>query len=282
MSGGGRTRTAPYADRRTRQVVKGRMPAGPAPAIVVRTWKGMLMNPRRRAYTWALRMLAPAVGAAALLVAAPMGNAQSSDETPPEWVARTAAALGALDPEAPLDDVGHLRRSIGDATIVALGESTHGALEQTLLKHRTVRYLVEELGYRSIAWEDDWTLGVQIDRYIRTGNGDLDALVGQMSTAWHTKEVTDVLRWLRRHNSSHRHQVRFVGVEYFTTRAWAYDAIKRYVARHAPERLDEARGHLDPIRPDTDDMGAYLRWYLNDVDNKDPYVRHAKAAYELV
>jgi hypothetical protein len=40
-----------------------------------------------------------------------------------------------------------------------------------------MRLLVERMGFRSVAWEEDWTTGLQIDQYIRTGKGDLDALV---------------------------------------------------------------------------------------------------------
>jgi hypothetical protein len=146
-----------------------------------------------------------------------------------------------VDPGAPLGDLAPLRRAIGSATIVGLGESTHGAREETLLKHRVLRHLVEERGFRSIAWEDDWTLGLQLNRYILTGDGDLHALIGQMSTAWRSQEVADVLRWLRRYNERHRDKVRFVGVEFFSTRHVAYDAVADHVAEVAPEQATRPR-----------------------------------------
>jgi erythromycin esterase-like protein len=31
-------------------------------------------------------------------------------------------------------------------------------------RNRVLRLLVEELGFRSIAWEEDWTIGLQINR----------------------------------------------------------------------------------------------------------------------
>jgi erythromycin esterase-like protein len=80
---------------------------------------------------------------------------------------REAALLNTVDPAAPFGDLVALRRSIGDAAIVGLGESTHGATQEITLKHRTLRLLVERMGFRSIAWEEDWTTGLQINQYIR-------------------------------------------------------------------------------------------------------------------
>ena len=174
-----------------------------------------------------------------------------------------------------------LRRAVGDAQIVGLGEAAHGLAEITTLKAGALRYLVEEKGFRSIAWEDDWSLGTRINAYIHGERDDRDALIAQMSTAWRTREVADVLTWLRGYNRTHHDKVRFVGVEYYTTRRLSYDAVARYVARRAPDRLDQARAHIAPIRPDSDDMRAHLTWYL-DVDDKTPYVGHARDLYDLV
>lgn len=136
------------------------------------------------------------------------------------WVRHNAAPRETVDPTAPLDDLASLRRSIGNARIVGLGESAHGAAEEIALKHRALRLLVERMGFRSVAWEEDWTTGLQIDRYIRTGKGDLDALMRQMSPQWQSREVAAVLQWLRDYNAGHADKVRFVGVEYYLLGPW--------------------------------------------------------------
>ena len=129
-------------------------------------------------------------------------------------------------PDAPLDDLAPLRRSIGNARIVGLGESAHGAAEETTLKHRMLRLLVEQLGFRTVAWEEDWTTGVEIDAYIHGGPQDLAQLVASMSPQYQTHEVADVLAWLRRFNAGRHDQVSFVGVEYYFTRRLAYDTVE--------------------------------------------------------
>jgi erythromycin esterase-like protein len=235
------------------------------------------MNVSRRSR----RLLVPVI-AIALLATGTATVQAATDDPVAEWVEDNATALRSTDPAAPLDDLAHLRHSVGGATIVGIGESQHGTAEQTALKLRTLRFLVEKLGFRSIAWEDDWTLGVLVNEYLQTGRGDLPALVNKMSTAWRSHEVVQVLRWLRSYNATHRDKVRFTGVEYYTTRPLAYDAVEAYVARNAPHRLTEAKAHLGPITPDSDDMKAHLTWYLDPDTDKAPYLAHARAAYDLV
>ena len=50
------------------------------------------------------------------------------------WLAGTGPVQAA--PPTPQDDIAPLRRMIGDARIVGLGESTHGAHEEFTLKLR--------------------------------------------------------------------------------------------------------------------------------------------------
>jgi len=204
--------------------------------------------------------------------------------TPPaitDWITRNAEPIRTVDPDAPLDDLAALRRAVGDATVVGLGESTHGAREEILLKHRVLRFLVEERGFRSIAWEDDWSLGLQVNRYILTGEGDLDALTGELATTWRSREVGDVLRWLRRYNASHDDKVQFVGVEFFATRDVAYDAVADHVAEVAPRRLGELNRHLEPLRPRYPTIGEHVGWYYA-LPDKQPYIRHARRVHDLV
>jgi Erythromycin esterase len=136
---------------------------------------------RRRGWTsrWPRRLLASVVGV--MLAGTLTAHAQARTDPVTGWIRHHAVPLDTVDPTAPLGDLAPLRRAIGDAEIVGLGESTHGAAEEETLKHRTLRLLVERMGFRSVAWEEDWTTGLQINEYIRTGRGDLDALMAQMS-----------------------------------------------------------------------------------------------------
>jgi erythromycin esterase len=222
-------------------------------------------------------------GALAALTAGPAGAGGRDDQgrTVVEWIDRHAVPLATTVPEAPLDDLAPLRRSIGGAEIVGLGESVHGAAEEIALKHRILRFLVEAMGFRSIAWEEDWAVGRRLDAYIRGGEGDPAALVRQMSPQWQAGQVADVLRWLRAHNAGRADQVQLVGVEYYLTGPAAYDAVEAYVAGAAPARLAELRDHLQVIRPTTPNIFLHIQRYTSAPD-KAPYLHAARAALALV
>src|SRR5688500_6638301 len=103
------------------------------------------MQRLKAGWGWPLRLLAPAVGIMMVLAGPLTTNAQTRPEpVPPRpvagWIRHNATFLRTVDPAAPLDDLEPLRRSIGDAEIVGLGESTHGAAEELTLKHRTLRF----------------------------------------------------------------------------------------------------------------------------------------------
>jgi erythromycin esterase-like protein len=221
-----------------------------------------------------------AVGVATLLGTAPMASAEGPAAG---WVIRNATALDSVDPSSALDDLNPLRRSVGDALIVGLGESVHGAAEETELKHRVLRLLVERLGFRTVAWEEDWTTGLEIDTYIRTGKGNLAELMSHMSDQYRTREVAEVLRWLRRYNAERADKVRFVGVEYYYTQPSAYDAVAAYVAETAPHRLPQLKAHLDALRPGTSDIKKYVEQYYGLAEgDKVRNARRARKLYSLV
>jgi erythromycin esterase-like protein len=242
------------------------------------------MRQRHRHRTWPLRLRTlavagvVAVGGAAWLTSGSPTQAAEPGSPLTDWIQKNAQVIVTTGPDAPLDDLAGVRDMIGDAAIVGLGESAHGSSEEFQLKHRLLRVLVEELGFRSIAWEEDWTIGLQVNEYLLTGEGDLDELMARMSAAWQSQEVRAILEWLRDYNVSHEDNVQFVGVEFFNLGVRAYDAVEAYVAEVAPARLAELRRHLELLRPQSEN---HVGWYLG-VDDKKPYIRAARAAYELI
>ena len=238
-------------------------------------------NPRRRR----LRLLVGAAGVLAALggslIAAPAAPAGPGTQPVTSWASRHAVPLRTLDPDAPLDDLAPLQRSIGGATVVGLGESVHGAAEQTALKVRTLRLHVERMGFRTLAWEEDWTTGTLLNDYIQGRRADLGAILRRMTGQWQSRQTADLLRWLRGYNAAHAGRVRFFGAEYYYTGPEAYDAVDAYVARVAPDRLAELRSRRDAIRPDTATMQEWVDNYIAE-KNKQPFVQAAHEVYRLV
>lgn len=198
-----------------------------------------------------------------------------------EWIRDHAHELTTVDPRAPLTDLEPLRGLVGDAEVVGLGGSTRGAHELSRLMHRVVRFLVEELGFGALALEEDWTNGVQLDEYVRTGKGDSRALLADAWAPHRTEEILDVVQWMRSHNESHREDpVRFVGVDINSIRTLAYDAVTDYVRRAAPGRLGELETHYVPLRP-RGAIADHTESYRGQGD-KQPLIDHARRAHDLV
>jgi erythromycin esterase-like protein len=248
---------------------------GLKPPAAIRTLNGVTLLPSRFVLAATIALAAPGL---APRCSNPPDS--SDDVVLAAWIDEHAAPLATVDPRAPLDDLAPVADAARDATIIGLGESVHGTAEETTLKHRVLRLLVEQLGVRTIAWEDDWTTGLAIDRYITGGAGDPRALAATMGQQWQNQQVVDVLAWLRDFNTGRADKVRFVGVEYYVTGLAAYDAVDSFVVVRDPGRLAALRRSLDRLRPATADIYDHITWYRS-VSDKAPYVAAARRVVQL-
>jgi erythromycin esterase len=232
-------------------------------------------------YGLRLTVVGVAVGIAASAIVAPAQARTNRDEDAiTTWIDRNAVPLASTDPQAPLDDLNTLRRIVGPAAVVGLGESTHGSREQFRAKHRMARYLVERMGFRTVAMEHDFAHGVLIDRYVTTGEGDPREIVMDMGFPfWMSEEILDMVRWMRTYNLTHSRQVRFLGTDLTTLRETSFDEVIGYVRQVAPDRL----ARLESLLSDLEPTDGHVQWYQGlDPDERRPYIDAARAASELV
>jgi len=114
------------------------------------------------------------------------------------------------------EDMKALKEILKDKQIVAMGEATHGTREFFQMKHRMFEFLVEEMGYRVFAIEDDFT-GVQaINEYILYGKGSaMEAIKSITNCPWFTEEVLEMVEWMRKYNEdpSHERKIKFYGFD---------------------------------------------------------------------
>ncbi|HEX5493771.1 MAG TPA: erythromycin esterase family protein [Mycobacteriales bacterium] len=202
-----------------------------------------------------------------------------SDPEVTAWLARMAQPLHTIEVDASLADLEPLRAIVGDAVIVGIGGSTYGAHEQFTLTTRIIRFLVEELGFRTVATEEDWDVALDLDQYVVTGAGNLSKLMSGTNAPWRVREIHAALEWLRGYNAGRADPVRFVGVGVIDTRPAVYDLVEVHVGRVAPDRLAELREHFAVIRPVRPD---HVRWFFAEVADKDAFVEHARQALRLV
>lgn len=123
--------------------------------------------------------------------------------------------LRTLDPAAPLDDLDWLDEAIGDARVVAIGESAHYNREFLQLRHRLLRYLAERHGFSAYTLESGFVEGWAADAWVRGGDGTLgDVLANGMTSLmgpW--KQLRAQLEWMREHNRTATRPVGFYGID---------------------------------------------------------------------
>ncbi|MFR9729844.1 erythromycin esterase family protein [Saccharopolyspora sp. MS10] len=119
-------------------------------------------------------------------------------------------AWESLDPAAPLDDLAPLLDVVGDARVVAVGESNHDVREFGLLRHRVARLLVERAGFDVVAIESGFADARALDTWVRGGPGEVaDVAVRSLGYRFgEAREVQDLLSWLRS-----RGDVAFAGLD---------------------------------------------------------------------
>ncbi|WP_052371419.1 erythromycin esterase family protein [Amycolatopsis taiwanensis] len=110
--------------------------------------------------------------------------------------------LRTLDPAGPQDDLTWLDEVIGDARVVAIGESAHYNRESYQLRHRLTRYLVERHGFGAYAMESGFVEGWLTDSWVRGGPDQLGKVManGMTSLMGLWTEMRAHLEWMRQHN----------------------------------------------------------------------------------
>lgn len=187
------------------------------------------------------------------LLAPEAARAAPRPADPVAAIERAAHPLRSTDPGGGTKDPRPLGRMVGDASVVGLGEATHGSHEFFTMKERVFRYLVEEKGFASFSQEVSWTTGLRFDAYVRGGRGDVRELVHRelAKTPWDTEEYVHLLRWMRAYNDKHPdRQVRFMGnhLNYPELGRELFDGVEGYVRAYEPDLLPRITARYAPMR----------------------------------
>lgn len=101
------------------------------------------------------------------------------------------------------DDLAPLRRMIGKAKVVGLGESWHLSGGFYKMKHRIFRDLVENMGFRVFAIETHWAAGEKANRYVQTCEGSPEDAIDLHIPVWQSAELSDLVQWMCEWNQAH-------------------------------------------------------------------------------
>jgi erythromycin esterase len=187
-----------------------------------------------------------------------------TQQVPPEvsaWLRENAIPFDTADPNSDFEDLMPLKELIGDARIVALGEATHGTREFFQMKHRMLRFLVEEMGFNTFAIEANWPEANLVNDYVQTGQGDpAELLRGLYFWTWNTQEVLDMILWMRAHNENPGDAplVSFHGFDMLFYEG-AMDNVVAYLEKVDPDRAAKTTELYDCFRQFAGKESMYAR-----------------------
>lgn len=166
------------------------------------------------------------------------------------WIKERAIPIATLDPQAPLDDLAPFEQMVGKASVVGLGEASHGAHEFFVMKHRLVRFLVEHMGFTMLAMEMSWMRAEPLNDYVLTGKGEVKALLENNGhDIWYTQEILDLIEWIHAYNArqDQAQQVHFAGFDCGYQDRSSLEQIVQYIQAVDPEQSEHVAQLYDMI-----------------------------------
>lgn len=149
-----------------------------------------------------------------------------------QWIRANAIPLPIAQTANDTTDMRPLEKIVGDASIVALGEATHGPRQFFQLRQHMLEFLVKDMGFHILALEMDMAAAAQINQYVLTGHGDPEELVNQKNVwPWDTQELLNLIGWMREVNQSGRGHVELAGFD-MNDPTSAQQALRQFVARN--------------------------------------------------
>ena len=169
-------------------------------------------------------------------------------------IASKASPLRTTVPDDDLSDLGALKPCFENKSIVALGESTHGAREFFQTKHRLIRYLVTELDVRVLGLEMGFTRTLPLNAYLIHGEGNPEEILDGFGWLARTESFLELVEWLREfnENNSRSEQVAIYGIDIGSGKK-SIDAVEAYLQEVDPDFSSEQSEQFELLR-------SYREW----------------------
>ena len=147
-----------------------------------------------------------------------------------EWIRHAAIPLSSPVAGHGFDDMEPLRKLVGNARIVALGEATHGTREFIQLKHRMLEFLVTHMGFSIFSLEANMPESYRLNDFVLNGEGNPAKLLQGPLTLWDTQELLHMVLWMREYNKAGGGRVEFTGFD-MQSPTLAIEIIRDFVAK---------------------------------------------------
>lgn len=153
------------------------------------------------------------------------------------------------NPNLPSEELTALGNAVGEASLVGLGEATHGTHQFFEMKDRIFRYLVENHDFKAIGFEATWGGALYVNDYVVNGNGNSrDAIAKMQFWTWDTEEVQTLVEWMYQYNldKPDSEKIYFYGFDMqsgIEEEFW----IEQYLTEHDPELNQDIIGTIKEL-----------------------------------
>lgn len=158
------------------------------------------------------------------------------------WAKLHAFPLQNSDSTTGSTDLQPLKKMIGDAHVVALGEPAHGFHEPLAFRNRMFRFLVQNCGFTTIVLEASLSDSRFAADFIAGGPGTAEAAAAKLTIGNPAPENIELLEWMRKYNAipAQSHKVKFYGMDM---------QLKGYPGDKTPSHhaLDETLAYLNQV-----------------------------------
>ena len=169
-----------------------------------------------------------------------------------------AYPLKTIEPSKKFEDLKPLKKMIGSAQYVGLGENTHGSSEIFTMKFRLVKYLVTEMGFTNFTMEEDWGNGLKLNEYIQTGKGNPREF---LKLLYPTDEIIAMIEWMKDYNAdpSNKKKIQFIGLDLKALDQGSFNKVIDYVRLHRPDLLAEVEENYKELPSFTGSLQEYMK-----------------------
>ncbi len=217
--------------------------------------------------------------------ASPTNNTDSTDAVS-SWIQRSAIPLKTSTPGGSDSDLRPLAQKVGNATIVGLGEETHGTHEFFDMKARITEFLITRMGFDTFVMENNWGSSHLVDSYINGGQQKIDDVLSNgLFRSWQTQEYRDMLQWMRAYNADPAHSVKihYVGMDCQGVSQSDFDAVENYIRTVDPQQTAHVQQlYVDIITSSIPSSKLFTVYYSLTAQTKQAYVDHAQQVYDLL
>ncbi|WP_417896986.1 erythromycin esterase family protein [Bacillus toyonensis] len=184
-------------------------------------------------------------------------SAQSIQKNIVKSIQSQAHPLKTTEPSKPFEDLKPLKKMIGGAQYVGLGENTHGSSEIFTMKFRLVKYLVTEMGFTNFTMEEDWGNGLKLNEYIQTGKGNPREF---LKLLYPTDEIIAMIEWMKDYNAdpSNKKKIQFIGLDLKTMDQSVFNKVIDYVKQHRPDLRAEVEENYKDLSSFTGSIQEYM------------------------